>query len=369
MAIFTSLYKISSATKWFCPFPFRVPTSRLAQFLTPVLFLLAFIPANPLAIGQQQIPPAVNKNEAPSGNHSEAPPGKQTDLDSEVGRQNDNPGPENIPHYLESRYDQIAWLVTHNAMSNREEGWWFPNQSYGISKQLKDGVRGLMLDIHMIDDKPYLLHGRAILGKIPLATTLTDIKTFVKKNPKAILTLIFESYAPAKQVREAFEAAGLLDLLHQQPAARSWPNIKDMIAEDKRVVVFTDAGGGDWPGYHDVWDFCQETHFSVKQTKDFSYQRHRGKQSNPLFILNHFLTRPTAGVDLAQQANSAAILKPRLDGCQKLAMRFPNFVAVDFYEIGDTTSLLREFNQTAMRTRHSEIQSTTSKSGNALQQK
>ena len=332
----------------------------MAKFLIPVLFLLPLIPADQLAIGQQQIPPAENKSEITSGN--------QTDPDSEVHRQNNNPGPENLSHYLESRYDQIAWLVTHNAMSNREEGWWFPNQSYGLTRQLNDGVRGLMLDIHMIDDQPYLLHSRAMLGKIPLATGLTEIRTFMKKNPRAILTLIFESYAPAIQVRKAIEAAGLLDLVHQQATAQSWPSIKEMVAQNKRLVVFTDAGGGDWPGYHDVWKFCQETHFSVKQTQDFSYRRNRGKQSNPLFILNHFLTRPTAGVGLAAQANSPAILKPRLDGCEKATMRFPNYVAVDFYELGDTASLLREFNRNAMRARNSDTPSNSIHSDSVLQQ-
>ena len=354
----SSLSRICSATACSRHFDFRV-LSRFVVLAVPAWFLPAWIPVHSVTILPEQHPPV--SKQATAGQPT-AP--KTAGRDSE-----DDRGPESIPHYLETRYDQIAWLVTHNAMSNREEGWWFPNQSYGITRQLNDGVRGLMLDIHMIDDQPYLLHGRAILGKTPLLTGLTEIRTYMKKNPKAVLTLIFESYAPAPKVRKAFEEAGLLDFLHQQETPQPWPAIKDMIAADKRLIVFTDAGGGEWPGFHDVWKFCQETHFSVKQTSDFSYQRNRGKKSNPLFILNHFLTRPTASPGLASQANSPAILKPRLEGCQKATMRFPNYVAVDFYESGDTVTLLREFNRHAILARRSGQHRSDSHSDRVLEQK
>lgn len=252
--------------------------------------------------------------------------------------------PEQIPGYREARYDEMAWLVTHNAMSNREEGWWFPNQSYGITRQLEDGVRGLMLDVHVIDDQPFLVHSSAILGKAPLADGLAEIREFMKKNPDVIVTIIFECYAPSGKMQRAFDKSGLLDLLHVQRFGDSWPTMKEMISKDRRLVVFTDSGGGKWAGYHDVWRFCQETHFSVKRVEDFDFKRNRGKGSNPLFILNHFLTRPTAGLGLAMRANASDVLKPRIEGCEKATMRFPNYVVVDFYECGNTPDLVMQFN-------------------------
>ena len=252
--------------------------------------------------------------------------------------------PEQMPGYRQSRYDRIAWLVTHNAMSNRAEGWWFPNQSFGITRQLEDGVRGLMLDVHLIDGEPFLLHSSAMLGKTPLGTGLAEIEAFMQKHTDVIVTVILECYVPAAKMRDAFEKAGLLSRLHHQTAGNPWPGIDDMIADDKRLVVFTDSGGGEWRGYHDVWKFCQETHYSVKRVENFNFKRNRGNSSNSLFILNHFLTRPVAGLGLAMQANASSVLKPRIEGCEKATMRFPNFVVVDFYECGDTPALLADFN-------------------------
>ena len=253
--------------------------------------------------------------------------------------------PETLPGYQQAKYSDISWLVTHNAMSNRAEGWWFPNQSYGMTRQLNDGVRGLMLDVHMIDGKPFLLHGSSMLGSVPLKTSLAEIHAFMQKWPNTVITLILECYAPATVVQQAFKASGLSDMLHQQPGGRSWPTIGEMIKTGKRLVLFTDSGGGDWPGYHDVWKYCQETHYSVKRIDEFNFKRNRGDESNSLLILNHFLTRPTAGVGLAKRANAASVLEPRLNKCEQAMKCFPNFVAVDFYECGDTPQLLFKFNR------------------------
>ena len=47
------------------------------------------------------------------------------------------------------RVDQVAFLGTHNAMAAADEpGWFFAAQDVGISQQLGDGVRALMIDTH-----------------------------------------------------------------------------------------------------------------------------------------------------------------------------------------------------------------------------
>jgi len=261
----------------------------------------------------------------------------------------ETPGPVTEPpsadqQLLTLRYDQVACLVTHNAMSSQAEGWFFPNQSHGLDRQLEDGVRGLMLDVHTIEGQPWLVHNRPILGKRLLVDALRDIARFMKSEPQAVVTIIFESYVPSKSVQQAFRQAALLDHVHQQKRRDAWPTLNSMVQTGKRLVVFTDRGGGEWPGYHAVWDHCQETHFSVRSVREFSYRRNRGQAQNSLLILNHFLTAPIASRSLAKQANAAEVLSPRIRECEAETGRFPKFIAVDFHDIGQTVRTVRQFN-------------------------
>ena len=131
---------------------------------------------------------------------------------------------------------------------------------------------------------------------------------------------------------------------HQRRDA-AWPTLGQMVAAGRRLVVMTDRDGGKWPGYHDVWQHCWETHFSVKRVEDFSFRRNRGQASNRLLILNHFLTRTTGSVSLAAQANSQTVLGPRVDGCRKVTGRRPHFVVVDFYDIGRARQVVEALNR------------------------
>lgn len=45
-------------------------------------------------------------------------------------------------------FNQVAFLVTHNSFAYSPHfAVWARNQQLSVSQQLKDGVRGLMLDI------------------------------------------------------------------------------------------------------------------------------------------------------------------------------------------------------------------------------
>lgn len=47
------------------------------------------------------------------------------------------------------RYDQVTFLTAHNAFASTQDGWLYAQQAVSIPNQLKLGVRGFMLDLHM----------------------------------------------------------------------------------------------------------------------------------------------------------------------------------------------------------------------------
>jgi hypothetical protein len=248
-------------------------------------------------------------------------------------------GPCNGSEQLcERRYDEVAYVTTHNAMSNAEEGWIAPNHRFGIRRQLDDGVRAMMIDTHYDEEDggrvPSLCHGSCRFGAITLPNALADIEVFLRCNPQQLLTLIVEAYVSADDTEAAFDEAGLLPYVYTHAVGEEWPTLRAMIDRDQRLVVLSDDGGSpQW--YMNLWEHVFETPFAAERSGDLVCEKNRGELSNSLFVLNHFLTAPLASASLAERVNTDPFMSDRVEECRQVFDRIPNFVTVDFYSIGD----------------------------------
>ncbi|MDY6863349.1 MAG: hypothetical protein SV062_10235 [Thermodesulfobacteriota bacterium] len=248
------------------------------------------------------------------------------------------------PELCSKRYDEVAYPTTHNAFDYAygPEFWFPPNQQFPITRQLEDGVRGLMIDIYefngirpWLKDEIYVCHGYCSLGGEPLVDVLGYVKEFLDNNPREVVTLIFECYVDHEPVVDAFDESGLISYVHSQTEGEMWPTLAEMIQNNKRLVVFTDKDGGSPDWYHDVWEFAVETHWDNKERSDLTCDFNRGDPDNDLFIINHFLTKPLARRTLSLQVNFNPFLINRLEECRDTTGKVPNFVTVDFYAFGD----------------------------------
>jgi hypothetical protein len=122
------------------------------------------------------------------------------------------------------RFDQVSFAMTHNAMSNAEAGWLLPNQNFGITRQLGDGIRGMMLDTYDEEGELLLCHAYCSLGSQPLVDGLAEIAAFLSANPHEVLSIIFENYITHAQTAEAFEQTGLIDFVYAHQLGGSLAN-------------------------------------------------------------------------------------------------------------------------------------------------
>ena len=242
------------------------------------------------------------------------------------------------------RFDQVAYLTTHNAMANAADGFRFPNQADDVPTQLAKGVRAFMLDTHDQGGEVLLCHSVCQLGQKPLVETLADLRDFLQANPREVVSIIFESYVTEEATAAAFDAAGLLPLVHAQTPGDPWPTLAQMIGAGTRLVVFSDNATGNVPWHLPVWAHAFETHWSAKTLADFSCAPNRGDPANPLFILNHFLTNPVAAEALAAEANANPYFVDRARQCQAATGHLPNFVTVDFATVGDAAAVVDALN-------------------------
>lgn len=249
-------------------------------------------------------------------------------------------------------FDEVVYPTSHNAMSNAAEGWLAPNNSDTVPDQLDSGIRSLMLDTWYWGGDAVLCHGGEVFpgvgcditGQKPLDVGLAELTTYLDAHPHEVLSIIFESYISEADTLADFTTSGLLAYVHVQPIGAPWPTLRDLIAADTRLVVFTDDSGASLPWHHYVWSHAWETHFSAAAPEDFSCDPNRGSTSNPLFIFNHFLTNPFASPALADMVNHNPFFLDRAEQCQAESSDLPNFVTVDFEDIGDLYEVVRSLN-------------------------
>jgi hypothetical protein len=118
-----------------------------------------------------------------------------------------------------------------------------------------------------------------------------------------------------------------------------------LIIEDKITVEDTEEtfeASGLLP-YH-VWDYTEETPYSVSSPEEFDCQPNRGGTDKPLFLLNHWIERVSPSRVDAVWVNDYQFLLDRAQECAKERGQIPNFVAVNYYLIGDVVDVVDELN-------------------------
>jgi hypothetical protein len=99
-----------------------------------------------------------------------------------------------------------------------------------------------------------------------------------------------------------------------------------------------------------TYSLFQETPYTFSKITDFSCAPKRGKAGNPMLLINHWL-RPNGPPDPSEAAkvNSRSVLLDRFRTCAARRQAFPNVLAVDFTEVGDLQSTVRELNSAVAR--------------------
>jgi hypothetical protein len=244
------------------------------------------------------------------------------------------------------RLDEVVLPATHNAMSNADEAWLAPNQQHPPSRQLEDGVRGMLLDTYEEDGELLLCHSLCGLGSSPLVKVWSEIDAFLARNPREVLVFVLQDDISAEQTEEALRASGLFERAIVPPArGEPWPTLGELVAEGGRVLVTRESGGEGpawYPSFYEALGF--DTPYSFRTKDELSCDLLRGDPAHALFLVNHWISNPLPTPDGASEVNTAAVLGDRVRACTERWGRIPNLVAVDFYDRGDLFRVVREAN-------------------------
>ncbi|KAF2283740.1 hypothetical protein GH714_014701 [Hevea brasiliensis] len=153
-------------------------------------------------------------------------------------------------------FNKYTWLVTHNSFSIVDapplpgvQRLTFYNQEDTVTNQLRNGVRGLMLDMYDFEDDIWLCH--SFRGQCfnftafgPAINTLREVEAFLSENPTEIVTIIIEDYVHTpKGLTKLFTNAGLdkywFPVSNMPKKGEDWPTVTQMVQDNHRLLVFT----------------------------------------------------------------------------------------------------------------------------------
>lgn len=277
------------------------------------------------------------------------------------------------PALCDEPYDEVTFAATHNAMSAPDVVQFWPEHDGGITEQLDAGVRALLIDTKhweplpsvdalvalaederlplprplaeslyerlrgLRDGRPgaFLCHIHCGFGAQPLVEGLSEVRRFLERNPDDVVTLIIQDEIPTDETVAAFEEAGLLPYVHEHHADDPWPTLGSLIARDERLVVFAENEGPPPAWYANAFEAMQETPFLFLTPEAFSCEENRGRRDATLFQLNHWVQRIAPDRVDATVVNQLDVLVDRARRCAAERGLQANFLAVNFYNIGD----------------------------------
>jgi hypothetical protein len=276
------------------------------------------------------------------------------------------------------RYDQVVQAATHNAMSSPDVVAIWPEQDRGIRAQLDFGVRTLLVDTkywhpsdpptglskierfipaRLVDAvfhpstaprraRPgtYLCHESCALGAIELTSALSQVREFLDDNPGEVVTLIIQNEVSATDTAKAFSAAGLDDHLYAHDPDEPWPTLGELVHDGHRLVTFSEVEtpAPDWN--HPAFRYMQDTPYAVSSPGELSCTRYRGEKTASLFLLNHWARRSAPDRADARVLNAREAIVSRARACAAERGQLPDFIAVDFFSLGDVMGAVDELN-------------------------
>lgn len=285
------------------------------------------------------------------------------------------------PELCDRRYDEVAYAATHNAMSSPGVVPIWPEHDSHLRAQLDAGVRALLIDTKYwepvdgaaalqervdpdslplppdvtaalwgllgdaAEGRPgtFLCHNSCMFGAQPLVEGLEEVRDFLDDNPDEVVTLIIQDEISVADTVAAFEEAGLVDVAYEHRDG-AWPTLGEMIDDGDRLVVFAENEAGPPAWYANAFEVMQETPYLVLERDRFTCEPHRGVPDGTLFQLNHWVQRIAPDPADAAVVNAYDFLLDRARRCQDERGLLPNFVAVNFYSIGDLFAVVDTLN-------------------------
>jgi hypothetical protein len=295
--------------------------------------------------------------------------------------------------------NQILWPGSHNAMSSAAYNFFTAEHIGSITEQLDDGASALLIDAYngyqdhglvrtnftgkvdrqQVTDElggdalrqldrigaltgaadtsgkkkdVYLCHLYCEVGAVKATKVFDEVNRYLNTHLTNVMILDVEDYVSPADLENALKQGHLWNRLYHLDLSKPMPTLLDLVnpppgqdQEQRRVIVTSENQANKAPWLVGSYDWMQETPYTFDSTAQFNCNPNRGAATNPMLLVNHWLRAPGPPDPVeAAATNAQDELTDRLEQCVNVRKRLPNVLAVDFFGIGDTTSVCDTFN-------------------------
>ncbi|KAL5600965.1 hypothetical protein BROUX41_005799 [Berkeleyomyces rouxiae] len=264
------------------------------------------------------------------------------------------------------KYSNVTDIGCHNSPFVRR-GSSAANQQLPVADQLNDGVRFLQAQIQWPTDadatgqrEPHFCHTSCdILDAGPISVWLSEVREWIDAHPYEVVTILLGNgnYSHPDLFAEFIVNSGITRYAYMPPLfpmkRSDWPTLGDMIAVDKRVVMFLDyqADQAKYPWLLHQFSQMWETPFDPEDrsfpcTVDRPPNLAESEAKDRLYLVNHNLNVEyklfgasilAPAVSLLNETNNSegnGSLGVTAENCRNQWGVVPKVLNVDFYNIG-----------------------------------
>lgn len=292
--------------------------------------------------------------------------------------------------FNDTPYNEMTFLTAHNAHASKAYGWVYRQQNITYTQMLDTyGVRGIMLDVHPYKNDAYLCHGSCqVVSKFQrsafdlvrslfrdtnyqkLSDALNEIKIWINKNKTEVVTIFLENYVDDALIQDVLKntikdyifTADDLASYREKNKKEDWPTLGYLRKNNKRIICFNEKKAGSLQQdatsrlFFDTYDHIIESNFGSTEEGICLQRAESAKNSNiPRYLyLFNFFSYPSQESD-AKINNSKASLIRAFRRCSASHAdsnaivvpqdKKPNFIALDFVDIGDGAEIVKILNE------------------------
>lgn len=272
----------------------------------------------------------------------------------------------NSPSLCSRAYSNITHLGAHDSPFLRDKSTSFStsgNHYYNSTVQLDAGVRLLSAQVHKNssasgENKWRLCHSTCdLLDAGSLTNWLKEIKTWMDNNKNEVVTVLIvnSDNAAASDLGPQFASSGIDEYAYTPPSTtvpKTWPTLESLISNGTRLMTFVatlSETSTQYPYLMDEFTFIYENKYDNESPSNYSCTPDRPtgltttSTGGRMFLMNHFLystqlfgiQQPNdTYVNVTNAETGLGSLGTSINNCTSVYSKAPNFVLVDFFNVG-----------------------------------